>query len=176
MTIVQIRVTASSSSSTSSVPTAPSSTRRSSCATGNIFYCFILHLKVKCCIFSAWQWCRGCRWFNVDCSQSEDLYFLNIAVAEENAARQAERWIYLHISTQYVDISTHYLCRYIYTISRYICLAGESEWGSTAETQQCTAVTRNYLTRIPLFSVWTRSSIHTYLHPYPPSNSMRSFA
>ena len=35
-------------------------------------------------------WCC-CRWFNVDCSQSEDLYFLNIAVAEENAARQAER-------------------------------------------------------------------------------------
>ena len=35
--------------------------------------------------------CHCCRWFNVDCSQSEDLYFLNIAVAEENAARQAER-------------------------------------------------------------------------------------
>ena len=63
----------------------------------------------------------------MDCSQSEDLYFLNIAVAEENAARQAERGIYLHISTHYVDISTHYLCRYIYTISRYICLSGESE-------------------------------------------------
>ena len=30
-------------------------------------------------------------WFNVDCSKAEDLYFLNIEVAEENARRQAER-------------------------------------------------------------------------------------
>lgn len=30
-------------------------------------------------------------WFNVDCSKTEDLYFLNIEVAEENARKQAER-------------------------------------------------------------------------------------
>ena len=30
-------------------------------------------------------------WFNVDCSKAEDLYFLNIEVAEENARKQAER-------------------------------------------------------------------------------------
>ena len=30
-------------------------------------------------------------WFNVDCSKAEDLYFLNIEVAEENAERQRQR-------------------------------------------------------------------------------------
>ena len=30
-------------------------------------------------------------WFNVDCSKAEDLYFLNVEVAEENARKQAER-------------------------------------------------------------------------------------
>ena len=30
-------------------------------------------------------------WFNVDCSLSESLYFLNIEVAEKNAERQRQR-------------------------------------------------------------------------------------
>ena len=30
-------------------------------------------------------------WFNVDCSKAEDLYFLNIEVAEKNAERQRQR-------------------------------------------------------------------------------------
>ena len=36
-------------------------------------------------------------------------------------------------------------------------------------------MTRNYLTRIPLFSVWTRSSIHTYLHPSISAFKFRVF-